>query len=350
MKKLLLAAAVSTLSLSAAQAAPTLYGKVNVSVDQFDNKSFGTENVTEVNSNASRIGVKGEEKISDKLSAVYLAEWEISVDGDEDDSQTFKKRNIFGGLKWADIGTLKVGNYDSYFKSAAASKNDIFNDHAFDITSMMYGEERLKNVIGFETDPKLLAGIGFNLMLQQGEENKKDGDNGIGDAISSSITYENKDLGLAVALGADFDVKGKYSASTFGSTKQATDAFRLAGSYDLGKVGVAGLGLNALYQTAEATSDEGKAANLEEDAWVINAAYKIAETPVTVKAQYQSADTSEKGQKDKTVDQYGLGVDYTLNKQAKLYGLVAQQKRDWTTTKTPEKKQTVFGVGLELNF
>lgn len=342
MKKLLLAAVVAAMGMSAAQAAPTLYGKVNVTIDQFGNKSFGNEDVTEVNSNSSRIGVKGEEKISDKLSAIYLAEWEISVDGDEEKDETFKKRNIYAGLKWNGIGTLKAGNYDSYFKTAAASKNDIFNDHRFDMTSMMYGEERLKNVIGFETDPKLLAGVGFNLMLQQGE-NKPEGDNGIGDAISTSLTYENKDIGLALALAGDFDVQGKYSA--FSGTKQASDAFRLAGSYDLGKIGVTGLGLNALYQTAEATSSAGEAVNLEEDAWLVNATYKIGQTPWTVKAQYQTADTSWTGN-DRTVDQYGVAVDYALNKQAKLYGLLAQQERDWGT----EDTQSVFGLGMELNF
>jgi uncharacterized protein (DUF2141 family) len=38
MKKLLLAAAVATLSVNAVQAAPTLYGKLNVSINQVDNK------------------------------------------------------------------------------------------------------------------------------------------------------------------------------------------------------------------------------------------------------------------------------------------------------------------------
>ena len=82
MKKLLLAATVATLAMNAAQAAPTLYGKLNVTLDNVDNKNFdGESDVTEVNSNASRIGVKGEEKLTDKLSAIYLAEWAISTDG-----------------------------------------------------------------------------------------------------------------------------------------------------------------------------------------------------------------------------------------------------------------------------
>ena len=69
------------------QAAPTLYGKLNVSINQVDNKNFdGKSDVTEVNSNSSRIGVKGEEKLTDKLSAVYLAEWAISTDGSGSDT------------------------------------------------------------------------------------------------------------------------------------------------------------------------------------------------------------------------------------------------------------------------
>lgn len=344
MKQVLLATIISTLSLSAAQAAPTIYGKINVTLDQFGNKKFGSESVTELNSNASRIGVKGEEKISDKLSVVYMGEWEISVDGDEDDNQTFKKRNIFGGIKWNGIGTIKAGYYDSYFKSASPSKNDIYNDHAFDMTSMLYGEERLKNAIGFESDPKLLHGVGINVMLQQGEDNKKNGDNGLGDAISSSITYDNKEIGLSLALAADFDVKGKYFASGL-TDKQATDAYRLVGTYDLSRVGVEGLSVNAMYQTADATSAAGKAIDLQEDAWLIGTSYKIGSTPWTLKAQYQTANTSATNL-DRNVDQYGIAVDYALNKQAKVFGLLAQQKRDWGI----EDKQSVVGLGLDLNF
>lgn len=33
----------------------------------------------------------------------------------------------------------------------------------------MYGENRLDNVVGFELDPKLLAGLTFNIMAQTGE-------------------------------------------------------------------------------------------------------------------------------------------------------------------------------------
>ncbi len=375
MKKLLLAATVAAMGVSAAQAAPTLYGKINLSVDQIENNSFiEDQDKSELNSNASRIGVKGEEKLTDNVSAVYVAEWEISADGDESDAQTFKKRNIFGGLKFTNVGTLKAGFFDSYFKNAAGKYQDIFNDHTLDITNMMYGEDRLKNSIGFETDKKMLGGLQFNILAQQGEdagtdnaafgqEGKRDG---FGDSISTSLTYENKDVGVALALAGNFGVEGKYNGIgavsslikakeiapvALPSTKLYSDAIRVTGSYDFSKIGANGLVLGALYQQAEPTDDIKGFEGLEEKAWLISSTYKVGNTPWVVKAQYQTAETTADAfDGDITIDQYGIGVDYNLNKQTRFYGVLAQQKLDITGVDLEEDNKTVFGLGMEYNF
>lgn len=375
MKKLLLAATVAAMGVSAAQAAPTLYGKINLSVDQIENNSFiEDQDKSELNSNASRIGVKGEEKLTDNVSAVYVAEWEISADGDESDAQTFKKRNIFGGLKFTNVGTLKAGFFDSYFKDAAGKYQDIFNDHTLDITNTMYGEDRLKNSIGFETDKKMLGGLQFNILAQQGEdadtdnaafgqEGKRDG---FGDSISTSLTYENKDVGVALALAGNFGVEGKYNGIgavsslikakeiapvALPSTKLYSDAIRVTGSYDFSKIGANGLVLGALYQQAEPTDDIKGFEGLEEKAWLISSTYKVGNTPWVVKAQYQTAETTaDVFNGDITIDQYGIGVDYNLNKQTRFYGVLAQQKLDITGVDLEEDNKTVFGLGMEYNF
>ena len=375
MKKLLLAAIVAAMGVSAAQAAPTLYGKINLSVDQIENNSFiKDQDKSELNSNASRIGVKGEEKLTDNVSAVYVAEWEISADGDENDAQTFKKRNLFGGLKFENVGTLKAGIFDSYFKNAAGKYQDIFNDHTLDITNMMYGEDRLKNSIGFETDKKMLGGLQFNILAQQGEdadtdnaafgqEGKRDG---FGDSISTSLTYENKDVGVALALAGNFGVEGKYNGIgavsslikaeeiapvALPSTKLYSDAIRVTGSYDFSKIGANGLVLGALYQQAEPTDDIKGFEGLEEKAWLISSTYKVGNTPWVVKAQYQTAETTaDVFNGDITIDQYGIGVDYNLNKQTRFYGVLAQQKLDITGVDLEEDNKTVFGLGMEYNF
>ncbi|WP_151814763.1 porin, partial [Acinetobacter junii] len=381
MKKLLLAATVATLTMNAAQAAPTLYGKLNVTLDNIDNNGFKDESVIKVNSNASRIGVKGEEKLTDNLSAVYLAEWEISADGDGD---VFKNRNRFVGIKSNGVATLKVGQHDSYFKTAAGNNQDIFNDHnELDMTAVLAGEDRPKNIIGFETDKKLLGGLAFNIMFQQGENaatsataktsttslagvtkettvvtnyGLKDARDGFGDGVSASLTYENKDMGLAAAVAANRAIASKFNAYDLSGIY--TDAVRVTGSLDLGAMGASGLVLGALWQTAKPTDDvvavitttketnkrdtvkNNSFKGLKEDAYGVTAAYAIPSTPVKLKAQYISATTEVDGMKDRQQDLYGVGADYQINKQARFYGIVAQQKRDWLTK---DDKKTNIG-------
>ena len=357
MKKLLLAAAVTTLSLNAAQAAPTLYGKLNVSIDNIDNTDFAGNDATELNSNSSRIGIKGEESLTDKISAIYLAEWQVNADGDGTD---LGMRNRYLGIKAAGVGTLKAGQFDSYFKTSAGKYQDIFNDHNYlDITKTMHGEERLKNAIGFESDPKLLGGFSFNAMALFGENGetgytteKRDG---IGDGISTSLNYDNKNIGLALAVAGNFAVPGDYNALSLSNVE--SDAYRVTGSYDFSKIGLNGFVLGGLWQHAE-LSDSPSAAQLEadglnkyaasaeEESWVVATTYTIPNTKVALKAQYQSAVTTADAMEDRTIDQYGIGLDYNINKQTRVYGVVAQQKRDWKE----DDKRTVIGAGMEFNF
>ena len=351
MKKLLLATAVAALSLNTVQAAPTLYGKLNISLDQVSNADFTEDKVTEVNSNASRLGVKGEEKITDSLSAVYLAEWEVSGD---DDVDTLKARNRFAGLKFANVGTLKAGHYDSYFKTAAGGEQDIFNDHSrLDFTDILVGEDRLSNVVGFETDPAMLAGLGFNIMFQQGEgsiDDAKEARDGFGDSISTSVTYES-DIGLALALAGNFDVQSKWAA--LNGSRYYTDAIRLTGSYDFSNAGAEGLVIGGLFQQAEPSEKIAGFDELEEQAFGLTLAYAIPDTALTVKGEYVTAETSADGRDDREIDRYGLGVDYKLNKQTKLYGVLAQTKINEAlqlALNLAEDKETVFGLGIDLKF
>ena len=364
MNKLLLAAVVATMGMSAAQAAPTLYGKVNVSVDSYDD---GKDDKTEVNSNASRIGVKGEEKLTDQLAAIYQAEWEIDVDGGDD---VFKKRNIFAGLKWENLGTLKAGIMDTPFKDAAGGYRDVFNDYAHaDIKEMMYGEERVENVIGIETDPKLMGGVVFALQAQQGESTTEttkytDGArDSIGDGISTSLSYANKDLGFEGVIAGNFKSVGDFAA--VGISNAPADAIRVGGSFDLGKIGATGLYLGAMWQTAEISdytnlqafsvtpAYAGDYNKVEENAWLISATYKLANTPWTFKAQYQQADTDYAvlggASGDSSVDQWGIGADYKLNSQTKLFANAIQ--REWDNSpKKGNADESVYGLGMEIKF
>lgn len=356
MKKLLLATAISALSIGAAQAAPTVYGKLHVSIDSVDKqKATDTDNVFEVNSNASRIGVKGDEKLTDNLSVIYLAEWQVNTDGTDND---LSQRNRYVGLNYAGIGAVKVGKWDSYTK-LAQGKVDYFNDMTYlDITKQLAGENRLNNVIGFESDAKALGGLGFNLMLQQGEGTKLAGDNSageddsIGDAISASVVYNNKDLGLYTALAGDKDVVSKFNGA--GGVSAQAEIIRLAGSLDMGALAnVPGLVLNAMFQNAQPSNlpKNPKDAILktldQETSFLVSAAYTIGETPWTVKAQYHQATTEfTNNTKDVKLSQVGGIVDYAFNSKTRAYGYIAQQSDD----RKGKDDLNHVGIGLEFNF
>jgi len=81
--------------------------------------------VWKVNSNSSFFGIKGEEKLTEHLSAVYLAEWAFYAGGDKAD---WSQRNRFIGLKDNRLDTVKVGKHNTPLKDLS-SPVDSFNNY-----------------------------------------------------------------------------------------------------------------------------------------------------------------------------------------------------------------------------
>ena len=119
MKKLLLASAIAALSVSAANAAPTVYGKIFLTADyvdeEFDSSVAGVDNYNEdgvqINSQGSRIGFKGSEPMTANTDIIYQLEYGIDVDGDDD--QTFKNRDTYLGINNKSFGEFRAGKNQS---------------------------------------------------------------------------------------------------------------------------------------------------------------------------------------------------------------------------------------------
>ena len=111
MKKLLLASAIAALSITAAHAAPTVYGKAYLTLDVKDGndaaKAASTETRTKLNSNASRIGVKGSEALTANTDVVYQLEYRLEVDTNS--KASFTARDTYLGLANKKLGTLIAG-------------------------------------------------------------------------------------------------------------------------------------------------------------------------------------------------------------------------------------------------
>lgn len=311
----------------AAQAAPTLYGQLNLSVDLVDAESMGIENA-QVNSNASRLGVMGEETLGSGLSAVYKAEWGVDGDGDGGD---LSLRDRYLGLKGS-FGTVKLGAYDSPLKSSQGAV-DQFNDMTYlDMGNAISGENRMANLIGYES-PKIADALTVKVALQPGETNANDG---VAEAVSASVAYNAG--GLYVALAMDNEVSGgSYAAAT------ARDALRLTATYTMDA-----LQLGALLQTAE-TSDEALAAKNDEEALLLSAAFTMGKN--VFKGQLVMANNDFGTPDEQEVMAVALGMDHNFTQMTKVFGQVGMAQTDSVGgVAGTDADDSVFTLGMQTKF
>ncbi|WAU75876.1 porin [Acinetobacter sp. TR3] len=368
MKIKIVTAAVLGLLATSTFAAPTIYGEIDASVDYLPEKNatIGNKDVWEISSNSSFIGIKGDEKLTDRLSAVYAAEWGLSADGDTTD---WSQRNRFIGLKDSQLGTVKIGKHDTPVKQLS-SVVDTFNNYVgnkADIGGIFTGENRIDNTVIYESPAvKLLDGaFKFNALLATGESSgikatsggAKVAGRGLGDAWSASVTYENPllvaGIGYDKAIPSNFLGRGFLNAAE----KVIAGDQLLAAANTLRVIGkvtpIEGLALKALYQTSEVEKASGNAAGSENiddtQGWLIGAEYNIPQAKNwTVKGQYSQNDTSFKNNTaDFKAKQVIAGADYAFSKQVKTYGYAG-----YLTLEQADKKdkQPVAGLGLEFKF
>jgi len=322
MKKVLLSAAVaSTLSMASYGFADgpidsTIYGKVNVSVVNADN---GSADQWKLNSNASRLGVKGKTEIADGLYAVYKAEFEIAVDDGDTKGQTFNQRNIMAGIRGG-FGTVWAGKHDSPTK-LAQNKIDLFNDLEGDIKNTFEGENRVSNIVAY-TSPTI-NGFATTVAMMPGEGADVDGDGnddtGLTDGISYSVSYTKDNLYIAVAGDQDVD---------------SQDLMRIVAQYKIDA-----LKLGVMYQ-----QNEDNLGTKDESGFFVSAAYKL-DSKTTLKAQYGSIEDDADGDKE---DSLSLGADYKLAKGTKLY--VFYTDNTDSSVGEADTDATAYGLGMEHKF
>ena len=324
MNKLILSVAIASTLGFASQgfaAGPIdgdIYGKINVSIVNADT---GTDDTYKLNSNASRLGVKGKTEIADGLYAVYKAEFEMCVDDGDCKGQTFTQRNIMGGIKGS-FGTVWAGKHDTPTK-LAQNKIDLFNDLEGDIKSTFEGENRVSNIVaytsptmnGFSTTVAMIPGEGADV---DGDGDGKD-DTGLTDGMSYSVSYTMNNLYVAIAGDQDVD---------------SQDLIRLVAQYkmDALKVGV-------MYQ-----QNEDNLGTKDESGFFVSAAYQLDEKTI-LKAQYGSIEDDADGDEEETLS---LGADYKLAKGTKVY--VFYTDNTDSSVGKEDKEDSTFGLGMEHKF
>lgn len=285
-----------------------IYGKANVTVQSSDD---GEGSFTEIKSNASRFGLKGSEKITDGLEAVYKFEFQVDVSdadskGDNDDN--ISARNQYVGLKGA-YGQVVVGRNDTALKQSQG-KLDLFNDLEGDIKNVFKGENRLGDSITYTSK----SYEGFKVLATFIAEDDVDAKNG----YSVALTYGDAGLkksAVYAAIAADSEVNG----------------------YDVVRATVQGkiedFRVGAMYQTQEKVDGSAEA-----DGYLVNAAYLMGSN--TFKMQYQTMDFDDSDDKSAI----SVGVDHKLNKNLKIFGFYSSFDMDNNVD------QDYLGLGMEYKF
>ena len=295
MKKYALVMALA-LAASLAQADVAVYGKIR---QYIDNDKVGTASgVTALTNDASRIGFKASEKLSNGLTVTAV--FETGVGADAPAASTIGDRESTVGLAGNGFG-VRAGRAKHSYDEAISSFSPIDDYAAFTGTVHIKPTSRVQNAVF--------------------------GSVNVGPA---TVRYDH---GLAEVAGGT-DVQSGSAAAKFGSvtagvahhTGSGSDYTAVGASYHAGFATVYGLWSEK--KTAGATVNTGKS---------VGVAVPVAGTPVTVKGSYgiNTADTKS----------YNVQTTYAFSKTTSAHAVF---RKDSATLAANDRQQ--FGVGLEYNF
>ena len=359
MKKLLLATAVAALSVSAANAAPTIYGKAFLALDyvnaEFDSNLPGNdfdEDTVEINSHSSRLGFKGSEAMTANTDVIYQLEYGTSIDGDND---TFSNRDTFLGINNKQFGEFRVGKNQS---SLDRINNVVVNEGYWDNMGTNELDNDVVEALNMSDSARINSSVIWtapkynNLPLELSAMYSSDDDNGNDDAGFGVAMLFDQGTGFTagVAYDKDQNIRG--------------DIIRGTATVDLGKFIAAPVTLGALYQVA----DYDFTGSEKEKGLVVSAQMALANfaRPASIYTQYNNT-TNLAGIDNSDSDQIVVGGKYFFKDNIIMHAYAGMNKADNVNAsfKTDEKDEFnndiynsingdaevfVVGTGLEYKF
>lgn len=313
MKKLILASAVAALSITAAQAAPQIYGKAFITLDvqDGDDASPSKDSRTQLNSIASRIGFKGGEALTQNTDLVYQLEYRLDVDSERPGDRNFEARDTYLGLANKQYGTLVAGRLtaiDDYIDYANVTKGGVVGGD--NVLASVNGPRANNAFAYFSPERNGLQFMGmYALDEMKGNDSRVRNDSLNGDAYGVGVKYE--------PTNAPYKVGATYLGANNAAAGDKLSAIRVSGAYAISPALTAG----ALYQNTDFSSDDN------ENALTLSAKYKVAQTPWTTYGQLDFVDNVG-GTKNAEAQRIAVGGEYAFNKATTghIYGAFLQSE------------------------
>jgi predicted porin len=407
-KKLIALPGLAALVISAAALAQgtnvTIYGRLNVDFERVDAKDTSTSGPgnslvaapaasapefdprNRVTSNASNIGFRGTEDLSNGLKAIFQCESSATIDNG---TGTFCSRNSHLGLT-AGWGTVFYGQWDTPFKiissprdawyyTGLAASNGIIGTPGFGVpgaptvsgTPGSFGTAAAAAAaptVGVATNATFdrrqgdsvqywtpnWAGFSFRVGYSANEG--KSADNAVPeinpDTWSASVTYTNGPLELGAGYEKHRDWFGLSSLTTRagpGGTASVTSSddtgIKLTAGYRFGNTTI-----NAIWERLEYENDSNSATvnvgttaapvnvprveQYERDAFYISVLHAFGQW--TIRASYAQADDGECdlvgagscSTRDLGANAWAIGASYSLSKRTELYAFFTRVDND----------------------
>ncbi|TRZ97337.1 MAG: porin [Rhodocyclaceae bacterium] len=281
----------------------TVYGRLELVAEGADD---GKVSRTVLQNISSRIGFKGERKITNDLSGIMQVETGVSPD-DSANSGLFASRNSYAGLKSHSFGTIIAGKHDMPFKNLEGTANQLWGSaEAMEViihgkgtgiaTGATWANLHTRQTNVFQYWSPKFSDIAVRLAYSPDEVNGAAGtfrkpvyggsiefNNGMWNAGVATETKQNN-------TGTEKDMNGV----------KATAGIKFGnGSY--------GLAYSRL------DNDAGK----KTDNWLITGSYKFG--PTILKANYGTSSETASGAND-GLNMLALELDYPLDKYTTVFG------------------------------
>ncbi|MFZ5524868.1 MAG: porin [Pseudomonadota bacterium] len=350
-KKLIALAIAAAMTVPAlAYAEVSISGQANMSIDNVnDGVAVGASaSAWQLNSNQSRVVLKGSEDLGNGLSAMWQADARISFDTGTNTAGQFFNGNTYVGVKSNDFGTVMLGNLDTPYKTSTR-KLDLFFDTAGDnrgsLGGLMSGHDaRVGNVIAYASPD--LSGFSVSAATVFGGENPV-ASSTKGTVLSLAGTYTMDNIYAALAyqsikagtagtgdLGAGTGVAGAFGLNTLDD--EAT-AFKVGGGYTMDQFTVNAVIEMPNEKVGAVTKVETKNTN-----WQIGGKFAVNSSD-DVKLAYTHAGASDVGgvKQNDDATQFAVGYDHSMSKATSVYAHYVKTSANGTL---PDPSVLSFGL------
>ncbi|MCU7937812.1 MAG: porin [gamma proteobacterium symbiont of Bathyaustriella thionipta] len=310
---------------------PVLYGKLQMSINALDNNGSTTAgneySEVSLNSNHSRLGIKGSEDLGNGMKVGYLIEWQVDMDGDGSNSggADLGERNRAVTLS-GDWGTMLAGRWDTPVKSVGR-KVDLFPERLGDNRNMNSNgvllDLRVPNVLAYVTPNMNGFSSTIGYVFDAGTGFATPGapaDNSDNSAFSINGIYNNGPIYVGVGY------QDVYDANVVGSDNQKT--IRVAGSYAFGDFKVLG--------SYTDVSNAGTTDGWDTDIWSLGASYKMGNNTIKVQLterdEYDDAKDMPNSGDETGAKQWAIALDHTMSKRTTVYVEYADLSNDDNST------------------